>query len=71
VVAAIDAPAEPPVLVEHSGGGPIGYAAIDARPDWVRQMIYVDSGPLVDSAINDRLPIVGRGDPVARMGGVR
>src|SRR5215831_11192528 len=34
------------VLVGHSGGGAIAYAAADARPDQVARVIYVDSLPL-------------------------
>jgi pimeloyl-ACP methyl ester carboxylesterase len=45
------------VLVGHSGGGAIAYAATDARPDRVARVVYVDSGPLGDGGvINDELP---------------
>jgi pimeloyl-ACP methyl ester carboxylesterase len=45
------------VLVGHSGGGAIAHAAVDARPDRVRRVVYVDSGPLGHGAvINDELP---------------
>ncbi|SDY49199.1 Pimeloyl-ACP methyl ester carboxylesterase [Micromonospora pattaloongensis] len=44
------------VLVGHSGGGAIAHAAIDARPDRVARVIYVDSWPLGDGrAINGQL----------------
>ena len=45
------------VLVGHSGGGAIAHAAVDARPERVARVVYVDSGPLGDGGvINDVLP---------------
>ncbi len=45
------------VLVGHSGGGAIAHAAVDARPERVARVVYVDSGPLGDGGvINDELP---------------
>jgi pimeloyl-ACP methyl ester carboxylesterase len=45
------------VVVGHSGGGAIAHAAVDARPDRVARVVYVDSGPLADGdVINDELP---------------
>jgi pimeloyl-ACP methyl ester carboxylesterase len=45
------------VLVGHSGGGAIAYAAVDARPDRVARVVYVDSGPLGQGGvINDEFP---------------
>lgn len=45
------------VLVGHSGGGAIAYAAVDARPDRVARVVYVDSGPLGEGGvINDEFP---------------
>ena len=45
------------VLVGHSGGGAIAHAAVDARPDRVTRVVYVDSVPLGDGAvINNELP---------------
>lgn len=59
VVAAVDEVDGPVVLVGHSGGGAIAYAAADARPDRIARVVYVDSGPLGDGrAINDGLPAV-------------
>jgi pimeloyl-ACP methyl ester carboxylesterase len=45
------------VLVGHSGGGAVAHAAVDARPDRVARVVYVDSGPLGEGGvINDELP---------------
>jgi pimeloyl-ACP methyl ester carboxylesterase len=45
------------VLVGHSGGGAIAYAAADARPERVARVVYVDSWPLGEGGvINDELP---------------
>jgi pimeloyl-ACP methyl ester carboxylesterase len=45
------------VLVGHSGGGAIAHAAVDARPDRVARVVYVDSAPLGEGrVINDELP---------------
>jgi pimeloyl-ACP methyl ester carboxylesterase len=44
-------------LVGHSGGGAIAHAAVDARPDRVARVVYVDAVPLGDGGvINDELP---------------
>jgi pimeloyl-ACP methyl ester carboxylesterase len=44
-------------LVGHSGGGAIAHAAVDARPDRVARVVYVDSVPLGEGAvINDEFP---------------
>jgi pimeloyl-ACP methyl ester carboxylesterase len=49
----------PVALVGPSGGGAIAHAAVDARPDQVARVVYVDSVPLGDGdAINDQLPVV-------------
>jgi pimeloyl-ACP methyl ester carboxylesterase len=60
VVAVIDSfePADGEVvLVGHSGGGAIAHAAVDARPDRVARVVYVDSVPLGDGGvINDAFP---------------
>jgi pimeloyl-ACP methyl ester carboxylesterase len=57
VVAAVDAADGEVVLVGHSGGGAIVHAAVDARPDRVRRVVYVDSWPVGDGgSINDALP---------------
>jgi pimeloyl-ACP methyl ester carboxylesterase len=60
VVEVIDSlPAGPVVLVGHSGGGAVAHAAVDARPDKVARVVYVDSVPLGDGGlINDELPVV-------------
>ena len=65
VVAQIDAIDAPVVMVGHSGGGAIIYAAIDARPDRVMRGIYVDSGPLGEGGvINNKLPVDGDAIPL-------
>ena len=65
VTAAIDAIDAPVVLVGHSGGGAIAWAAVDARPDRVARVIYVDSGPLAEGGcVNDEIPIVNGEAPL-------
>jgi pimeloyl-ACP methyl ester carboxylesterase len=60
VVALIDSIPGPVVLVGHSGGGAIAHGAVDARPDRVARVVYVDSGPLGDGGIiSDEFPVVG------------
>ena len=45
-LARIVAEAEPhPVLVVHSGAGPVASGVVDRDPEAVSQVIYVDSGP--------------------------
>src|SRR5947209_9738544 len=57
VVAQIDATEGDVVLVGHSGGGAIAHAAVDARPERVRRVIYVDSWPVgPGGCINDEIP---------------
>ena len=57
VVAVVDSLPGPTVLVGHSGGGAIAHAVVDARPDAVARVVYVDSGPLGNGGvINDELP---------------
>lgn len=54
VIGLVDATAGPVVLVGHSGGGAVAHAVVDARPDRIAKVIYVDSGPLGDGGmIND------------------
>jgi len=65
VTAAIDAIDAPVVLVGHSGGGAIAWAAVDARPDRIARVIYVDSGPLAEGGcVNDEIPIVNGEAPL-------
>lgn len=67
VVAAIDAvdASVKVVLVGHSGGGAIAHAAVDARPERVARVVYVDAGPLgAGEAINDQLPFTGDDVPL-------
>ena len=59
VVEAIDEAEASVALVGHSGGGAIAHAAVDARPDRVARVVYIDSLPLGDGdLINDELPVV-------------
>jgi pimeloyl-ACP methyl ester carboxylesterase len=59
VVEVIDRSDGPVALVGHSGGGAIAHAAVDARPDKVARVVYVDCVPLGDGdVINDELPVV-------------
>jgi len=59
VVEAIDEAEAPVALVGLSGGGAIAHAAVDARPDRVARVVYIDSLPLGDGdLINDELPVV-------------
>ena len=55
VVAAIDAvaPPAPVVLVGHSAGGGLVYAASDRRPDRVAHVVYVDTGPMSEGQAVD------------------
>jgi pimeloyl-ACP methyl ester carboxylesterase len=59
VIEVIDAADAPVALVGHSGGGAIAHAGVDARPDRVARVVYVDCVPLGDGGvINDKLPVV-------------
>lgn len=60
VVAVVDSLPPGVVLVGHSGGGAIAHAVVDARPQRISRVVYVDSGPLGDGGvINDALPVIG------------
>lgn len=59
VIEFVDTLDAPVVLVGHSGGGAIAHAVVDARPEAIARVVYVDSGPLGHgSVINDELPVV-------------
>ena len=59
VVEVVDSLPPGVVLVGHSGGGAIAHAVVDARPEAIARVVYVDSGPLGDGGvINDELPVV-------------
>jgi pimeloyl-ACP methyl ester carboxylesterase len=59
VVEVRDTVDSPVALVGHSGGGAIAHAAVDARPERVARVVYVDSVPLGDGGvISDELPVV-------------
>lgn len=51
VVGLVDATDGPVVLVGHSGGGAVAHGVVDARPDRIAKVVYVDSGPLGDGGI--------------------
>jgi len=57
VIEVVDSLPGPIVLVGHSGGGAIAHAVVDARPDAITRVVYVDSGPLGNGGvINDDVP---------------
>ena len=57
VIDSLDPASGKVVLVGHSGGGAIAHAAVDARPERVARVVYVDSWPLGDGGvINDGFP---------------
>jgi pimeloyl-ACP methyl ester carboxylesterase len=57
VVAAIDSADSAVVLVAHSAGAGIAYAAVDARPDQVARAVYVGGFPIGDGdALADGYP---------------
>jgi pimeloyl-ACP methyl ester carboxylesterase len=59
VVRLVDATAGPVVLVGHSGGGAVAHAVVDARPDRIAKVIYVDSLPLGHGGIiNDEFDVI-------------
>jgi pimeloyl-ACP methyl ester carboxylesterase len=59
VIGLVDAAAGPVVLVGHSGGGAVAHAVVDARPERVAKVIYVDSLPLGHGGIiNDEFDVV-------------
>lgn len=59
VVEQIDSVDGPVVLVGHSGGALVAHGAVDARPDRVARVVYVDAVPVGDGGlINDELPVV-------------
>lgn len=59
VIRAVDRIGGPVILVGHSGGGAIAHAVVDARPERIARVVYVDSGPLADGGvINAELPVV-------------
>lgn len=65
IVAEIDEADAPVVLVGHSGGGPLVYAAAEQRLDRVARIVYVDTWPLPDGmANNDELPVVDGAVPL-------
>jgi pimeloyl-ACP methyl ester carboxylesterase len=58
-VAVVDTLPPGVILVGHSGGGAIAHAVVDARPEAIAKVVYVDSVPLGDGdVINDNLPVV-------------
>jgi len=69
VIALVDSFDEPVVLVGHSGGGAVAHGVVDARPDRIARVVYVDSGPLADGgSVNDGLPVVDGEIPLPDFG---
>lgn len=58
VVATIDELDEPVVVVGHSGGGNVAWAAADRRPDAVSRVILVDTLPPAPGGIIWEFPVV-------------
>lgn len=59
VVDLVDQLDGPVVLVGHSGGGSVAHGVVDARPERIAKVVYVDAGPPADGdVINDELPVV-------------
>ena len=60
VIAVVDGLAPGVVLVGHSGGGAIAHAVVDARPDRIARVVYLDAVPISDGDnINPNLPAIG------------
>lgn len=69
VVDVLDSVDDPVSLVGHSGGAAIIQGAADARPEKVRQAIYVDAVPLPSGGvINDELTASGCSLPLPSWG---
>lgn len=58
VVAQIDATSGAVVLVGHSGGGNVVWAAADARPDRVSRVVFVDTVPPPSGSVISEFEIV-------------
>ena len=57
-VAEVDRHDAPVLLVGHSGGGNVAYGAVDARPDRVAGVVFVDTFPPCDGGSIWEFPIV-------------
>lgn len=69
IVALVDELTGPVALVGHSGGGAIAHGVVDARPERIARVVYVDSGPLGEGAvINDDFEPEGHGIPLPDWG---
>lgn len=58
VLAVVERPGPPVVLVAHSGAGKVASGVLDLRPDAVQRMVYVDSGPSSPGAGENLAPEV-------------
>jgi len=58
VAAEIDAADEPVVVVGHSGGGNVAWAAAEARPDRVARVVLVDTVPVPPGSSISEFPLV-------------
>lgn len=57
-VAQIDRLDGPVVLVGHSGGGNVVYGAVDARPDRIAHVVFLDTFPPGDGGSISEFPVV-------------
>ncbi|MDW4572390.1 alpha/beta hydrolase [Microbacterium sp. M3] len=57
-VAEIDRLDGPVVLVGHSGGGNVAYGALDARPDRVQRIVFLDTFPPGEGGSISEFPVV-------------
>ncbi|MFB7885511.1 alpha/beta fold hydrolase [Microbacterium sp. NPDC056057] len=57
-VAQIDRLDGPVVLVGHSGGGNVAYGAVDARPDRIARVVFLDTFPPGDGGSISEFPVV-------------
>ena len=64
VVAAVDATDGPVLLVGHSMGGVLAWAAADARPDRVKGVVFLASEPGIPEPSDSMFPVEGSDVPL-------